>query len=136
MSNTVQTVLDELSPLFKTVDEVLTEWAAGKTEGNLQFPVLLGMIAFRMNWDEKQVRENDPLVRYYVRHNPDWHVTRGAHGGIMRAADKQNKLAAKAAKDAVKAQLKAAIDTKAAAATSSDKATDTVVDLDDDSDSQ
>lgn len=136
MSNTVQTVLDELSPLFKTVDEVLTEWAAGKTEGNLQFPVLLGMIAFRMNWDEKQVRENDPLVRYYVRHNPDWHVTRGAHGGIMRAADKQNKLAAKAAKDAVKAQLKAAIDTKAAGATTSDKTTDTVVDSDDDSDSQ
>jgi len=137
MSNTVQTVLDELSPLFKTVDEVLTEWSAGKTEGNLQFPVLLGMIAFRMNWDEKQVRENDPLVRYYVRHNPDWHVTRGAHGGIMRATDKQNKLAAKAAKDAVKAQLKAVIDTKAAAvATSSDNATDTVVDSDDDSDSQ
>ena len=114
---------------------MLTEWAAGKTEGNLQFPVLLGMIAFRMNWDEKQVRENDPLVRYYVRHNPEWHVTRGAHGGIMRASDKQSKLAAKAAKEAVKAQLKAAIDTKTAVVTNSDT-TDVVSDSGDDSDSQ
>lgn len=115
MSNTVQTVLDKLSPLFKTTDEVLTEWSAGKSEGNLQFPVLLGMIAVKMNWDEKMLRENDPLVRYYVRNNPDWHVTRGAHGGIMRATDKQNKVAAKAAKDAVKAQLQAVIDAKTSA---------------------
>jgi hypothetical protein len=133
MSNTVQTVLDKLDPLFKTTDEILTEWSAGKSEGNLQFPVLLGMIAVKMNWDERQLRENDPLVRYYVRNNPEWHVTRGAHGGIMRATDKQNKVAAKAAKDAVKAQLVAAIDAK----TASNVSTEPVVDSDsDDSDSQ
>lgn len=114
MSKTVQTVIDKLAPLFKTTDEILTEWSSGKSEGNLQFPVLLGMIAVKMNWDEKQLRENDPLVRFYVRNNPEWYVTRGAHGGIMRATDKQNKEAVKAAKEAVKAQLQAVINAKTA----------------------
>jgi hypothetical protein len=135
MSNTVQTVLDKLSPLFKTTDEVLTEWSVGKSEGNLQFPVLLGMIAVKMNWDEKMLRENDPMVRYYVRNNPEWHVTRGAHGGIMRATDKQNKVAAKQAKDAIKAQLVAAIDAKTSSNVISDVVS-TVDESDDDSDAQ
>lgn len=112
MSNTVQTVLDKLAPLFQTTDVVLLEWANSHSDNNLQFPVLLGMIAVRMNWDEKQLRENDPIVRFYVRNNPDWYVTRGAHGGIMRASDKQSKEAAKNAKAAVKAQLQAAIEAK------------------------
>lgn len=139
MSKTVQTVIDKLTPLFQTTDEVLTEWSAGKNEGNLQFPVLLGMIAVKMNWDEKQLRENDPLVRFYVRNNPEWYVTRGAHGGIMRSTDKQNKEALKAAKDAIKAQLQAAIDAKTATNVSSDTsaAVDaSVVDSDVDSDLQ
>jgi hypothetical protein len=126
MSNTVQSVLDRLGPLFKTTDEILEEWALGNNEGNLQIPVLMGMLAGRMNWDEKQLRENDPLVRYYVRNNPAWYVTRGAHGGIMRATDKQSKEAAKAAKEAVKAQLKSVIDAKV-----SGDAEPTVVDSDD-----
>jgi hypothetical protein len=113
MSNTVQNVLDKLAPLFQATDEVLAEWTG---EGNLQFPVLLGMMAVKLNWDEKQVRENDPLVRFYVRNNPDWFVTRGAHGGIMRATEKQKKETAKAAKEAVKAQLQAAIEAKTASA--------------------
>lgn len=133
MSKTVQTVIDKLAPLFKTTDEVLTEWSVGKSEGNLQFPVLLGMIAVKMNWDEKQLRENDPLVRFYVRNNPEWYVTRGAHGGIMRATDKQNKEAVKSAKEAIKAQLQAVIDAKTAV--SADVNTN-VVDSDVDSDLQ
>jgi hypothetical protein len=113
MSNVVQNVLDKLAPLFQATDEALSEWSG---EGNLQFPVLLGMMAVKLNWDEKQVRENDPLVRYYVRNNSDWYVTRGAHGGIMRATDKQKKEGEKQAKDLAKAQMKAAIDAKASAA--------------------
>jgi hypothetical protein len=115
MSNIVQSVLDKLAPLFQATDEVLSEWSG---EGNLQFPVLLGMMAVRLNWDEKQVRENDPLVRYYVRNNPDWYVTRGAHGGIMKSTEKQKKEQAKLAKEAAKAQLQAALEAKVAAAAS------------------
>jgi hypothetical protein len=113
MSKIVQDILDKLNPLFSATEEVLSEWTG---EGNLQFPVLLGMMAVKLGWDEKQVRENDPLVRYYVRNNPDWYVTRGAHGGIMRATDKQKKEAVKLAKEAAKAQVQAAVEAKAAAA--------------------
>ena len=124
MSNTVQTVLDKLASLFQVTDEVLGEWANGNKEGNLQFPILLGMIAVKLNWDEKQVRENDPLVRFYVRLNPEWYVTRGAHGGIMRATEFQKKETAKAAKAAAKAQMQAAIEAKTASSEDSDADSD------------
>jgi len=128
MSNTIQSVLDSLNTLFAQTDQVLSEWSG---EGNLQFPVLLGMMAVKLNWDEKQVREHDPIVRYYVRNNPDWHVTRGAHGGIMKASDKQKKDTLKSAKEAAKAQMQAALEAKvASAAAASNPVTDVADDFD------
>lgn len=117
MNKIVQEVLEKLNPLFESVDEVMNEWANSNNEGNLQFPTLLGMMAVRLQWNEKQVREYDPLIRYYVRNNPNWYVTRGAHGGIMRVTDKQKKEAERQAKEVAKAQVKAAVEAKAAAMT-------------------
>jgi hypothetical protein len=115
MSEVIQAALDRLAEIFTITDEVLNDWTG---ENNLQFPVLLGMIAVKMNWDEKQVREADPLIRFYIRNNPDWYVTRGAHGGIMRSSDKQKKELAKANKEAIKKQMQAIIDAKVAEAVS------------------
>ena len=113
MSNsTKEKILKDISDLYDATETALSEWSG---EGNLQFPVLLGMMAVKQNWDEKQVRRNDPFVREYVRNHPDWHVTRGAHGGIMKSADKQKKDATKLAKDLVKKQMQEAIEAKAAA---------------------
>jgi hypothetical protein len=112
MSETIESVLDQITVVFAATDEALNEWSG---EGNLQFPALLGMIAIRLNWNDKQLREADPLIRFYIRRHPDWHVTRGAHGGIMRATEKQKKEAAKAAKEAAKIQMKAALEAKTAA---------------------
>jgi len=109
MNNSIQTTLDELTTIFNTTDEVLSEW---NQPTNLHFPVLMGMIAVKLNWDDKQLREADPIVRFYVRKHPDWYVTRGAHGGIMRVADKQKKEDARLAKSTIKEQLKAAIEAK------------------------
>lgn len=110
MSNeTAQEVIDDLMPIFQATEEALNEW---KGEGNLQFPVLLGMVAVRLNWDEKQVRENDPFVRKFVRKNKDWYVTRGAHGGIMKASERQKKEAALLAKEEAKKQIGAALEAK------------------------
>lgn len=109
--STKEKILKDISDLIDATDATLSEWAG---EGNLQFPVLLGMMAVRMNWDEKQVRRADPFVREYVRSNPEWHVTRGAHGGIMRADEKQKKEAVKLAKDLAKKQMQEAIEAKAA----------------------
>lgn len=116
MSDVIQSVTEQLSAMFKATDEILNEWQG---EGNLQFPNLMGMMAVKMNWNEKQVREADPIVRFYIRNNPEWYVTRGAHGGIMRATDRQKKEQVKAAKEALKQQMKATIEAKVAANASS-----------------
>jgi hypothetical protein len=110
--DTKEKLINEYSELMNATDTALNEWSG---EGNLQFPVLLGMIAVRLNWDEKKVREEDPFVRKYVRNHTDWHVTRGAKGGIMKASEKQKKDAAKLAKDLAKKQMQDAIEAKAAA---------------------
>lgn len=104
-----QTVLVGWGELIDATDAALSEWTG---EGNLQFPVLLGMMAVKNNWNEKQVRRADPFVRDYVRLHPDWHVTRGAHGGIMRMSEKQKKEAAQQAKDLAKKQMRDAIEAK------------------------
>lgn len=109
MSN-IDKVLNNLSEIFNLTEQMLTDW---KGEGNLQFPLLLEMMSLKMNWTDKEVREADPMVRYYVRRHPDWYVTRGAHGGIMRISDKLKKDAEKKAREEAKAQVKAAIEAKA-----------------------
>jgi hypothetical protein len=114
MSNeTAQEVMDDLLPIFQATEQVLNEWTG---EGNLQFPNLLAKIALRLNWSAKDARENDPFVRKYVRKNKDWYVTRGAHGGIMRAAEWQKKDAIKIAKDIAKKQMQEALEAKELAA--------------------
>lgn len=108
---TIKTALDELTAMFSVTNEVLNDW---KGAGNLQFPALLGMMAIKLNWDDKQMREADPLVRYFVRKHPDWYVTRGAHGGIMKTTEKQKKETVKTNKASIKDQLKAQIEAKVA----------------------
>lgn len=112
-TDTINTVIDELTAIFTATDEVLSDW---RSETNLQFPTLVGMLAVKLNLDEKQMREVDPLIRYYVRKHPDWYVTRGAHGGIARIADKAKKEQAKTAKNTAKEQLQAQINAKVAQA--------------------
>ena len=82
------------------------------------------MIAVRMKWDEKQVRDADPFVRFHVRNHPEWHVTRGAHGGIMRKSDKDKKEALRLAKELAKKQMSDALEAKAAGAIASSAASD------------
>ncbi len=107
MTDIVQNAVDCLLPVFKATDEALNEWNG---EGCLQFPTLMLSLAMKMNWDEKKIRENDPFVRWYVRNHPDWHITRGAHGGIMRVEEKQKKEQLKVAKAQAKADMKAKIE--------------------------
>lgn len=107
--NNVQSTLDQLTEIFTATDAELSAWSG---EGNLQFPALISTVAFRLGWNEEEIRKNDPLVRYYVRNHPEWHVTRGAHGGIQRKSEKDKKDATKAAQKVLKDQIKAAIDAK------------------------
>jgi hypothetical protein len=125
---TINSVSEQFTALCKSVDEVLSTWS-GNT--NLQFPILLGMIAVKLSWTEKQARENDPIIRYYIRNNPDWHVTRGAHGGIMKSEDKHKKDALKLAKDAVKKQVQDMLDAKVAQIMAAPPSTESLLNEDD-----
>ena len=120
MNNTpahIEAYLESFVSVFTVVDEILNEW---KGQGCYQIPTLLGNIKLKMNWDDKQLRAKDPIIRDYLRNHPEWHVTRGAGGGIMRASEKQQREVAKLAKEKAKADIAAAIDAdiakKAAAA--------------------
>ncbi len=111
----IQSYLDSKVPMFQIVDEVLDAWTG---EGCLQFPTLMGAVIPKMGWigeeGEKLARANEPIIRDYVRNHENWHVTRGAHGGIMRKADQQKKAEAKAAKEKAKADMAAAIEAEVA----------------------
>lgn len=118
MSNSpdIQSFFDEQAPYLTVVEESLSEWTG---EGCLQFPTLMSTVQLKLGWDDKTSRAKEPIIREFVRNHSVWYVTRGAHGGIMRRAEKQKKEAEKAAKDKAKAELAAAIqaeiDRKAAA---------------------
>jgi hypothetical protein len=105
----IQSFLDSKISMLLAVDEFLSAWNG---EGCLQFPNLLGSIQAKLGWDDKQLRANDPIIREYIRNHPDWYVTRGAHGGIMRMSEKQKKEELLAAKIKAKADLNAILDAK------------------------
>lgn len=111
----IQSYLDSKVPMFQIVDEVLNDWSG---EGCLQFPVLMGTVTAKLGWigkeGEKIARANEPIIRDYVRNHPDWYVTRGAHGGIMRASEKQKKEEARLAKEKARAELTAALEAELA----------------------
>ena len=109
MNETAKEVINDLLPIFDATELALNEWQG---EGNLQMPVLIELIAKKLNWDDKQARRSDPFVREYIRKSKEWHITRGAYGGIMRAQDKQKKEDAKSAKSSIRKQMEAAIEAK------------------------
>lgn len=99
MSNVTNDVLEQISAIFVAADEALNVWTE---DGSLPFPTLLGSIATKMNWDDKQTREADPIIRYYIRRNPEFVLARGAKGGVQRAAKSKT----------VKTKVKEMIETK------------------------
>ena len=111
----IQSYLDSKVSMFQIVDEVLNDWTG---EGCLQFPTLMGTVTAKLGWvgkeGEKIARANEPIIRDYVRNHPDWYVTRGAHGGIMRASEKQKKEEARLAKEKARAELTAALEAELA----------------------
>jgi len=116
MSNpTIELFLNEQVPYLLIVEEALNDWTG---EGCLQFPTLMASVIAKMGWigkeGEKIARAKEPIIREYVRTHPDWHVTRGAHGGIMRASEKQKKDEAAAAKKKAKEEMAAAIEAEVA----------------------
>lgn len=110
MSESVKVVIEKLNAMFVVADQVLTEW--DYNSGNLQFSTLLSIMSSKLNWSDKDKTESDAVVRYYIRNNPNYYVTRGAHGGIMSADVKGKKDQAKQVKEQLKSQMKSMIESK------------------------
>lgn len=108
----IQTFLDSKVPMLLIVEETLNEW---KGEGCYQLPSLLGQVQLKMNWDDKELRANDPIIREYIRKHSEWDITRGAFGGVVRASIKREKEAVKAAKAKVKAEITAELEAQVVA---------------------
>jgi len=117
MSNptSIQSFLDSQVSYLLVVEEILNEWSG---EGCLQFPNLMSTLIIKMDWQDKEgektARAKEPIIREYVRTHPDWHVTRGAHGGIMRASEKQKKEDTRLAKEKAKAEMILALEAELA----------------------
>jgi hypothetical protein len=108
----IQAFLDSQVPFCLVVDKILNDWTG---EGCYQLPVLLMQVATQMNWDNKQLRAKDPLIREYIRNHPTWYITRGAHGGVMRRSEKEKKDALAEAKRLAKEELSAKLTAEVAA---------------------
>lgn len=109
MNDNIKRSVEKFTAIAIEAEAALNEWTGEKC---LQFPALLTTMAVKLNWDEQEIRRNDPLVRFYIREHSDWHVTRGAHGGIMRMSDKLKKEQSKSAKDAAKEAARAVLAAK------------------------
>lgn len=106
MSDAIDNALEQANVIFTAAKEVLNDWD-WEEESTLQFPKLLGLLALKMNWTDKQIREYDPIVRFYVRRDSEWYVTRGAYGGIMKTSEKLRKEQAKVSKKQVRENISA-----------------------------
>jgi hypothetical protein len=128
MDQTIDNNIETVRSIWTTTQQFLEEWFEDKPEGiKLAIPVLIGMMAVQLGWDEAKSRQVDPFIRYHVRNHPDWYVTLGAGGGIMRASEKHKRDAAKTAKADIKKLMAEAIAAKTAKplASTDDLPTDT-----------
>ena len=93
MHNHIDTCTNFDNSVFVATETSLSEWSS---EDNIQFPNLVCMVGKRLKLDAANVAEIDPIVRRYVRTHPDWRVSRGAKGGIMRKSVWEKKQSEKA----------------------------------------
>lgn len=107
-----------INNIFDSVDKVCT--ASVTATSKLQFPMMLSKVGEELaslNFDAKQIKEAEPLIRFYIHNHDVFCSSRGRSGGVELRDNKAAREADKAAKDAIKAQLKSVIDAKMATAT-------------------
>lgn len=106
----------ELESIFTIVDAVLSDW---KGEGNIQVATLMELVARKKNWTANEIRQNDPVVRFYIRNHDEWIINRGAYGGISKIGDRKKKTITSTkkiinneVKEKLKEEMKLAIEAK------------------------
>jgi len=115
MNDNVKNYLAFCQEISEATEQALSEYFL-KSEENLQFPTLVTMVGNIIKHDPKIVGDVDQHIRQYVRRHPDYRVSRGAKGGIMKMATFLKREAGKAAQEAAKKVIAAQVEAKVAAA--------------------
>jgi len=117
ITNSMQAYFDSKTELLSVVEDCLRSWQG---EGCYQIPDLLQNVQDKMGWGnddvgKKLLKDNDPIIRDYIRQSSEWCIERGAKGGVMRRADKLKKEVILLYKKKMKDQIEAELNAKVAA---------------------
>ena len=114
--NNVKESVDFCESIFKETEAALSEH---KGNENIQLPALHAIVTSRLNVPPHKIKEVDPFMRFYVRNHPDYHVTRGAKGGVEKMSSFLKKESDKEAKESAKKVVAAQVAAKTAPAPAS-----------------
>lgn len=116
-----EVIVNKFSEIADLVDQVLNEY---DQQNNLQIPVLVAMVAAKMNMSPDMAKQIDPAVRWYIKEHPSWEVSRGAKGGVIPASKMKARIDAKSNKVKLKKELTNKIEEMTADSDQSVKNTD------------
>lgn len=111
MKTDIDDVLNKAKLIFEEVESVLSEH---NDDTCYKVPSLIKVLAVKLDWSEKQSRQNDQLIRFFLRDHSEYFITQGAKGGIQRKAVKAKKEQDKLLKDKLKEELKQIVEDKVA----------------------
>lgn len=122
------TALQKIEQLFTQTDEALSELH----DASLFFPNLMEFMATKFQWNVKELREYEPVIRFYVRNHNDYEIKAGIKGGIKKRTEKSVKVKTKPKYSSVAMeQVQAALNAKLASKTFTDLKEELSDDLDD-----
>lgn len=104
----IQLFTDSLQETFINLEQILSEFDYDK--GCYQIPILLMEFQKIMNWDDKEARAMDPIIRQYINKSSKYVITKGAGGGVTLREKKKEKQAQKLAKEQEKVNILNTID--------------------------
>lgn len=56
-----------------------------------QVPMLLTEVSNRLSISEKEMKNNDAIIRWHLHNSSNWEIKRGVRGGIKRKNDNSSK---------------------------------------------
>ena len=124
LSVDIQTFMSGMTETLQVAEEELAKW--NYESGCYQIPLLMTALRARLNWDEKQMRRMDPIMRQFISVSATYVCQIGAKGGVTLRELQKQKEVTKLAKAQAKVDVLAAIDAAVAKKAAEAAAVDTV----------
>ena len=104
----IQSFMSGTAEILQIAEEELAKW--NYDSGCYQIPLLMTALRARLNWDEKQMRRMDPIMRQFISVSSIYICQLGAKGGITLRELQKQKEQVKIARAQAKVEVLAAID--------------------------